>query len=145
MVASIMITIETLNVIPTDGGVQLMFPKMLPGETESFFQRDLKCFAESGFNKAKKGEDLKCKASLTRSRDSITLIGNFPLGLPAKKKFSFRVDSLKNPYSMTPEIINIRTFVGVAKTSGATSNMDQFFTGFIDQSLSVFSASPLSH
>jgi hypothetical protein len=98
----------------------------------------LKCFAESGFNKAKKGDDLNCVAVKTRTADSITLIGNFPLGLPAKSTFSFRVDSLKNPYSMTPETINIRTYVGLAANSGATSNNDEFFTGFIDQSQPAF-------
>jgi hypothetical protein len=36
-VASVMFTIQTLNVIPTDGGIQLMFPKMSPGKRESFF------------------------------------------------------------------------------------------------------------
>jgi hypothetical protein len=36
-ITSVEFTIETLNVIPTNGGVQLMFPKMSPGNTESFF------------------------------------------------------------------------------------------------------------
>jgi hypothetical protein len=36
-VASVMFTIQTLNVVPTGGGIQLMFPKMSPGKRESFF------------------------------------------------------------------------------------------------------------
>jgi len=98
-----------------------MNPDSPSSKKESYFQPGMKCISESGLKLAK-DEDLNCEAVMTKTTDTITLINAFPEGLKAKSTFKFRIETMKNPYSMTPELIKIRTFVGIAENSGATSN-----------------------
>ena len=97
---------------------------------DSYFENNVKCFAIDGMTV--KGAELECIEVRGIISDTITIIGAFPNGLPAKKSFSFKLDKLKNPYSMTPQNVRIRTFVGVRAGAGVQSNVDGYFTGFID-------------
>jgi len=77
-----------------------------------------------------------CKLLLGKSNDSLTLLNAFPDGQPAGQTFSFFVNYIRNPLSMTEVSIIFTTFAGV-KSQTMTEIV---FTGLIDQADVAFTA-----
>lgn len=146
----VLITVTTLNPIPAGGGLQLTMPKwnmmanpslrdsfVIPPEEGGVVSRRLQATPSLCVPKLGVATAVHCVLlSSGNDEDTLTLLDGFPNGQPAGKTFSFFVNKIRNPLSMTEVPFKVLTFTAVA----SQSDDEISFAGLIDEATVSFKA-----
>jgi hypothetical protein len=133
-ISQVLVTVTTLNPIPPGGGLHIIMPKWnmmaRPELRESFVftpeeftastpTRRLNSTPGLCSPKADVAQSSYCRLDTTSNddQDSLTLIDAFPDGQRAGKTFSFLVNYLRNPLSMSEVSFTLFTFSGISSKS----------------------------
>jgi hypothetical protein len=130
------ITITTVNPIPIGGGIRIKFPKWNNLAPTSLMQSYVERFSSCTMTPDTDAEIMKnpdCFIEKSDLGDTFIMMDAFPNGFGAGKPFSFVIDSLKNPLSMSSVDLEIVTFT-VAET---TQSGEWDFGGIVDQGVLV--------
>lgn len=108
---NITFSVTTLNPIPAGGGVKIDLPKWntaASGPSLQSYIQNVSCDVGSGM------VNIKCDLIVTPTGDTLVVADMFPLSRLAGDTFSFTVNNVLNPLSLSPVLFTLTTYSAIS-------------------------------